>query len=331
MKARNSAASVRARLLNKARAEKLDFNLLLTRYALERMLYRLSISEQCGQFLLKGALLFDLWFDIPHRPTHDADLLAFGSSEIPYLENLFREISQIESDDGIVFQADTVKAGEIRKEANYTGIRVTLTGLLDGARCPVQIDIGFGDAVVPGPEDAQYPTILNGIPSPSLRVYPRYSVVAEKLEAMISLGMLNSRMKDYFDLWILARHSDFDGAILAQAIHATLERRGTNIPAGLPLGLTDEFALDEQKNKQWQAFLRKNALELMSLVSVIGVLREFLSPILAALTIGDDFRGHWNRAKADASNKSAWNDRSSGALAGCRWSGDCGAPDRRAE
>lgn len=156
---RNVAASVRAPLLNKARAEKLDFNLLLTRYALERMLYRLSVSEQGGQFLLKGALLFDLWFDLPHRPTHDADLLGFGSADIPYLENLFREISQIASDDGIVFQADSVKAAEIRKEANYAGVRVTMIGLLDGARCPVQIDIGFGDAVTPAPENVQYPVI----------------------------------------------------------------------------------------------------------------------------------------------------------------------------
>ncbi|RBC97878.1 nucleotidyl transferase AbiEii/AbiGii toxin family protein, partial [Xanthomonas oryzae pv. oryzae] len=255
---RTVAASVRARLLNKARAERLDFNLLLTRYALERVLYRLSVSEQQGQFLLKGALLFDIWFDIPHRPTHDADLLGFGSTEIPHLEDLFRRISQIASDDGIVFQADSVKAAEIRKEANYAGVRVTMIGLLDGARCTVQIDIGFGDAVTPGPDNVQYPVILDGMPQPQLRVYPRYTVVAEKLEAMVKLGILNSRMKDYFDLWVLAGHSDFDGAVLATAIRATFECRGTAIPPGAPLGLTDEFGLDEQKTKQWQAFLRKN-------------------------------------------------------------------------
>ena len=265
---RNLAASVRSRLLNKARAERLDFNLLLTRYALERALYRLSISEQRGQFLLKGALLFDIWFDVPHRPTHDADLLGFGSAEIPHLEDHFREISQIASDDGIVFQADSVKAAEIRKEANYAGIRVTMLGLLDGARCLVQIDIGFGDAVTPAPENVQYPVILDGMPSPQLRVYPRYTVVAEKLEAMVKLGILNSRMKDYFDLWILARHSDLDGAVLAQAIRTTFERRGTGIPSGVPLGLTDEFALHEQKNLQWSGFQRKNALQPMKLAEV---------------------------------------------------------------
>lgn len=280
MNQRNVAASVRARLLNKARAEKLDFNLLLTRYALERILYRLSISKQHGQFLLKGALLFDLWFDVPHRPTRDADLLGFGSAEIPHIESLFREISQIESDDGIVFQADSVKAAEIRKEANYAGVRVTMLGVLDGARCQVQIDIGFGDAVTPGPEDVEYPAILEGMPSPRLRAYPRYTVVAEKLEAMVKLGILNSRMKDYFDLWILARHSDFDGAVLVKAIHATFERRRTGFPTSVPFGLSDEFAADTQKNIQWLAFLRKNSLEPVPLAKVVEDVRQFLMPVL---------------------------------------------------
>jgi len=297
MNQRHIAASVRARLLNKARAEKLDFNLLLNRYALERMLYRLSVSEQRGQFLLKGALLFDIWFDVPHRPTHDADLLGFGSTEIPHLEKLFREVSRIAVEDGIAFQADTVKAAEIRKEADYAGVRVTLLGLLDSARCPVQIDIGFGDAVTPAPENVQYPVILDDMPQPQLRVYPRYTVVAEKLEAMVKLGILNSRMKDYFDLWVLSRHSDFDGTVLAQAIRATFDRRGTAIPPGLPhvlpTGLTDEFAQHEQKNMQWAGFQRKNALEPMALAAVIEALREFLLPVLAALSAGEDYCRQW--------------------------------------
>ena len=281
MSVQNVGASIRNRLLNKARAENLDFNLLLTRYALERMLYRLSISEQRDQFLLKGALLFDLWFDVPHRPTHDADLLGFGSSEISHLEEVFRNISRIEVEDGIVFQPDSVKGAEIRKEANYAGVRITLTGLLDSARCPVQVDVGFGDAVVPGPDDVSYPIILTGLPEPQLWAYPRYTVVAEKLEALISLGMLNSRMKDFFDLWVLAKHSDFDGALLSRAIVATFERRRTAFPEGMPIGLSDELINDDQKNKQWLAFLRKNALESMPLVKVIGDLREFLLPVLA--------------------------------------------------
>jgi hypothetical protein len=294
MNQRNVAASVRARLLNKARAEKRDFNLVLTRYALERILYRLSISEQRDQFLLKGALLFDLWFDIPHRPTHDADLLGFCLAEVPDLMETFREISRIECDDGIVFQHETVRATEIRKEANYAGVRITLTGLLDGARCHVQIDIGFGDAVVPGPENAQYPVILDDMPPPRLSVYPRYTVVAEKLETITSLGILNSRMKDYFDLWILAKHSNFDGAILAKAISATFERRDTSTPSAMPFGLTDEFAEDAKKVQQWQAFQRKNALETMPLKTIVEDLQLFLQPVLKAISIDEQLALSWH-------------------------------------
>ena len=293
MSARNISASVRDRLLNKARAEKLDYNLLLTRYALERMLYRLSISKQRDQFLLKGALLFDLWFDVPHRPTHDADFLGFGSAEIPHIEEIFRDICRIEVEDGIAFQPDTVKAAEIRKEANYAGVRVTLQGMLDSARCPVQIDIGFGDAVVPGPDEVHYPVILGEMPEPHLHVYPRYTVVAEKLEALTSLGMLNSRMKDYFDLWILAKHSDFDGQILSRAVAATFDRRRTVIPTGLPIGLSDEFISDAQKAKQWQGFLRKNALDPMPLATVVADLRDFLMPVLVAIAAGGSHDYFW--------------------------------------
>lgn len=282
----NVGASVRDRLLNKARAEKLDFNLLLTRYALERMLYRLSISQRREQFLLKGALLFDLWFDVPHRPTHDADFLGFGSAEIPHLEEAFRDICRIEVADGIIFLPDSVHGAEIRKEANYAGVRLTLMGRLGTARCPVQIDVGFGDAVVPGPDEVCYPLILTDMPAPQLRVYPKYSVVAEKLEALVSLGMLNSRMKDFFDLWVLAQHSEFDGRLLSRAVAATFERRCTRFSAATPVGLSDEFIADVQKQKQWQAFLRKNALNPMALASVVHDLRDFLLPVLASVSEG---------------------------------------------
>lgn len=206
---------------------------------------------------------------------------------------MFREICRIEIDDGIMFQPDTVKAEEIRKEANYAGVRVTLVGLLNGARCPVQLDIGFGDAVVPGPEEVQYPVIFGEMAEPHLRVYPRYTVVAEKLEALVSLGMANSRMKDYFDLWILAKHSDFDGAILSQAVRATFERRNTAIPNDVPIGLTEEFVKDDLKEKQWQAFLRKNALHQAPLETVVGQLKLFLLPVLDALTAGASHDYPW--------------------------------------
>lgn len=289
----NIGASVRDRLLAKARTEKLDFNLLLTRYTLERILYRLSISQQRDQFLLKGALLFDLWFDVPHRPTRDADLLGFGSAEIPLLEETFREICRIDVSDGMVFLPDTVKGAEIRKEANYAGVRITLMGMLDSARCPVQIDVGYGDAVVPGPDDVRYPTLLTDMPEPQLRAYPRYTVVAEKLEALASLGMLNSRLKDYFDLWILARQSDFEGQLLTLAVAATFDRRGTEVPQGVPMGLSDEFIEDDQKQKQWQAFLRKNALVAMPLAAIVNDLRRFLLPVLASASGAETLDQGW--------------------------------------
>lgn len=278
--------TIRDRLLNKARTEKLDYNLLLTRYALERMIYRLSISAERDRFLLKGALLFDLWFDVPHRPTHDADFLGFGSAEIPQVEAVFRDICRIEVDDGIVFDPNSVKAAEIRKEANYAGIRVTLLGMLDTARCPVQADIGFGDAVVPGPDEVDYPVILDEMPVPHLRVYPRYTVVAEKLEALTSLGMLNSRMKDYFDLWVLARYSEFDRQILIQAVAATIDRRQTRVPDGVPVVLSTEFATDPLNEKQWNAFLRKNSIAPKPLSEVVTDLRDFLMPVLASAAQG---------------------------------------------
>lgn len=274
--ARNVAASVRNRLLNKARADKQNFNLLLTRYALERILYRLSVSAHRNQFLLKGSLLFDLWFDMPHRPTHDVDLLGFTLAEVPHLITIFQEISAITCEDGIVFQSNTVKAVEIRKEANYAGIRVNLIGTLDGARCIVQIDIGFGDAVVPGPEEAKYPVILDQMPAPHLHVYPQYAVIAEKLEAMVTLGMGNTRMKDYFDLWVFVRHAKIDEIVLARAVHATFSRRGTSIPDSIPLGLADEFAQDERKVRQWEAFLHKNGLVTVMLDEVMEEIRPML-------------------------------------------------------
>ena len=295
MNGRNVAASVRAKLLNKARADKRDFTLVLTRYALERLLYRLSISTHADHFLLKGALLFDLWFDVPLRPTRDMELLGFGLAEEPHLIAAFTDLCALDVDDGIRFDAQSIQAAEIRKEANYAGIRVTLLGWIDGARCPIQVDVGYGDAVTPGPEAVEYPVMLDEFPAPKLRVCPRYTVVAEKFEALITLGMANSRMKDYFDLWVLARHSDFEGEVLREAIGATLSRRGTDIPTDVPFGLTDAFATDAQKQMQWQGFLNKNRLEALMLEQVIDDLRKFLLPPLNALSSEQVFNRTWRR------------------------------------
>ncbi len=272
----NKPASVRARLLNKAKAENQDFSLVLTRYGLERLLYRLSVSSNKDNFLLKGALLFDMWFDVPHRPTRDIDLLGFGLAEEPLVHEAFREICAIECDDGIVFDADTIRVAEIRKEANYSGLRVILTGHLDGARSPVQIDIGYGDAVTPAPELADYPVMLTELPAPKIRVYPRYTVVAEKFEAIVSLGMANTRLKDYFDLWVLLTTQELDPELVQAAIVATLDRRKTPMPASTPIGLTSVFGDDPQKIKQCQSFIKKNQLEAPALNSVIELLQQKL-------------------------------------------------------
>lgn len=293
MNERNVAASVRARLLNRARETKQDFNLVITRYAIERLLYRISISKHADRFLLKGALLFDLWFNIPHRPTRDVDFLGFGSAELPHIEAVFKEICMIETHDGVTFQPDTVHATEISKEANYAGVRVMLLGVIDGARCQIQIDIGFGDAVTPSPEDVEYPVMLTEFAAPKLRVYPRYTVVAEKLEVLSSLGIANSRMKDYFDLWILAQHTDFDGDTLRHAIQATFDRRKTALTGEIPFGLTDAFMQDTHKQAQWLAFLRKNRLEALALNGIIAALVAFMLPVIKAANTNAMFSESW--------------------------------------
>ena len=276
MRERNTAASVRARLLKKAQADGLDFSLALTRYALERLLYRLGISSHRDNFLLKGALLFDLWFDVPLRPTRDIDLLGFGLVELTHLTAIFEELCELTVDDGVRFDATTIQAQEIRKDANYAGIRLTLLAWIDGAKCSIQVDVGYGDAVTPAPEIADYPVMLEEFPAPRLRVYPRYTVVAEKIEAIISLGMANSRMKDYFDLWVLLTRCELNHEILRQAVTATLARRKTALPNHLPLGLSDEFAMDAQKNSQWNSFIKRNRLEAKTLAETIESIRQSL-------------------------------------------------------
>ncbi len=271
---RNIAASIHARLLSRAKQRNEEFNLVLTRYAIERFLYRLSKSAACESFCLKGALLFDLWFDVPHRPTHDADFLSFGEQDVNALTTVIQETCTVAADDGIVFHAASINIAEIRKQARYGGLRVSLIATLGNARCAVRLDFGFGDAVTPGPENASYPVMLEGMPPALLKVYPRATVIAEKLEALVSLGMTNSRMKDYFDLHILLRDAATDSVLIGDAIYATFRRRGTELPNQTPVGLSDEFAIDANKCTQWQAFLRKNGLADMSLVNVVEIIRS---------------------------------------------------------
>ncbi|MDF1930001.1 nucleotidyl transferase AbiEii/AbiGii toxin family protein [Legionella pneumophila] len=255
---KNIGESVRSRLKNIAVKEGSDFNAVLTRYGLERLLYRIGESEYSKQFLLKGALLFNLWYDMPHRPTKDIDLLGFGDNDLAYVKQTFSKICRISADDGISFLSESVTVDTIKKDGGYTGARVELFGELAKAKIKIQIDIGYGDAVTPGPIDAHYPILLSDLPAPKIRTYPIYTVIAEKLHAIALLGMANSRLKDYLDLYVLLGNEQIDNQVLAQAIQATFTRRGMALPEVLPIGLTDEFANDPSRELMWRAFLKMN-------------------------------------------------------------------------
>lgn len=265
----NRAASIRARLKQHADASKQDFDLILTRYGLERLLYRLSISDHASDFLLKGALLFQIWYGNPHRPTRDADLLGFGASDVPTLAAVFRTVAAIAVDDGINFDPASVAGSAIRKDAGYGGVRVDLRATLAGARIALQVDIGFGDAVTPDAQTVPYPTLIVDVPAPTLRAYPKATVVAEKVHAITVLGMTNSRMKDFFDLWVLLHDATLDRSELRRAIAATFARRQTPLPEATPLGLSAAFANDAAKQVQWRAFLKRNRLDALELSAVL--------------------------------------------------------------
>lgn len=276
-KPRDVGASVRARLLTLARQKGQAFDLLLTRYANERLLHRLSLSPHRSRFVLKGAMLMTTWFDDPHRPTRDVDFLGYGDPAPEAMLVTFREICAIEVDDGIVFDVDVLRVELIREELEYGGLRLRTTGALAGARISVIIDIGFGDAIEPGIEEVNLPVLLD-LPQPRLRVYARETVIAEKFQAMVMLGLANSRMKDFYDVWTLSRSYDFDEDRLSRAIAATFERRGTAIPFEAPVALTQTFATDVGKQRQWAAFVRDLAIEIPVFEAVVADLAGFLMP-----------------------------------------------------
>ena len=292
---RNLAASVRQRLLNISKRDGEAFDLVLTRYTLERLLYRLGKSPYHNQFLLKGAMLFAAWDGAPHRPTRDLDLLGFGPNDLSEVQGTFQKICQESVEpDGLEFLPDTVRVTEISEDQEYQGVRVLFDAKLENAIIPIQVDIGYGDAVTPAPLEITYPTMLD-FPAPKLRAYPFYTVVAEKFQAMVWLGIANSRMKDFYDLWAIMRKFEFDGATLAKAIRATFERRNTPIPAEAPLALTQAFASDAMKQTQWKAFLRKNALSAddLTLTVVIAALHDFLMPPTLADAHDPNFKAAW--------------------------------------
>ena len=256
---KNLAASVKARLQNEAARRGEDFNLLLVRYGIERLLFRLSQSPHADRFLLKGAMLFVVWDEKTHRPTRDLDLLGFGPSEKEDLEKVFQDVLKIPVlDDGLIFDPASVRAEDIREDNAYAGVRVRLMGKLGPAELPIQIDVGIGDVVTPEPETASFPALLD-FPAPQVRAYPVYTVIAEKFEAMAKLGIANTRMKDFHDVWFLAHRFKLDGPTLRRAIQATFARRKTTLP-NWPDPLNDAFANDPTKQTQWVAFIRRNGL-----------------------------------------------------------------------
>ena len=276
------ARSVQVRLARHAKEIGVDPNLVLTRYAVERFLYRLSRSAHVEQFVLKGALLLLVWLGETLRPTRDADLLGFGELPDDALVNIFRDVCAVEVEpDAVTLLPESVRVEPIREEDTYGCRRVTLQVRIGASRLTVQVDIGIGDAVTPAPQWLEYPSLLD-LPRPRLRAYPRETVLAEKLHAMVLFGMRNSRMKDYFDVPELLREDEMDTVLLARAIAATFARRRTALPQGVPSGLSDDFARDETKRAQWQAFLSKNRLDGPPLQHVIADIRERLTAPLAA-------------------------------------------------
>ncbi len=284
-KPRNIGASVRARLLDRARAERSDFQILLARYALERLLYRLSVSAHRERFILKGAMLFVTWIADPFRPTRDLDLLGFGDNGAAALADTFRAIcAEPVADDGVTFDSAGLEAAPIREEAEYSGVRVRTTAMIAGARIPIQVDIGFGDAVTPAPVEIDYPTLLDA-PAPHLRAYPVETVVAEKFEALVTLGIANSRLKDFYDLWLIAQTFEFRRPTLIEAVRRTFERRETKLPADMPIGLSDEFTA--AWGAQWQTFLGRERMAAApdAFAAVIADLRAFLIPLAGAAEV----------------------------------------------
>lgn len=274
---KNMGASVRDRLFKLSKDRNQPLQLLLTRYALERLLYRLSTTKHRPRFVLKGAMLLTTWIKTPFRSTQDLDLLAFGSADPDAMLAVFREICAVKVDDGVEFDLDSLAVDRNRDDLEYGGLRIKANATIAGARARVIVDIGFGDAVEPEIKELEL-TVLLDQPAPNLRAYPRETVIAEKFQAMVALGRANSRMKDFYDIWELSKAYEFDADRLAKAIKATFQRRSTEIPASPPDALTAAFAADPQKQQQWSAFTRGIEAEAPALETVVSDLSVFLMP-----------------------------------------------------
>lgn len=293
---RNPGASIQAKLKNHRANTGEDMALVLLRYVIERFLYRLSLSPHRERFVLRGAALFSVWVPGGHRPTGDLDMLGIGDSAAETLKQQFLEICAVPvEEDGLVFLPETLLVEERSEGRVYQGLHIEIVARLGTALPRLEVDLSFGEAITPGPEEIELPTLL-GLPRPRLRAYPQETVIAEKTEALVKLGMGNTRLKDFFDLWYLSNAFSFDGPTLAAALNATFTRRGTEFPEnGLPLALTDEFASDPTKQRQWAAFRKKitDGTAPTNLDALLIPLRSFLLPLLGALSEEREFAAKW--------------------------------------
>lgn len=284
-------------LLAIARARGADFNAILVQYAIERFIDRLSRSGEVRRFVLKGAMLFRVWSGELHRPTRDVDFLGHGDPSPAVVADAVRAIVSVESNDGLRFDLDRITAEEIREEQDYGGVRVAVTASLAHVPITVRIDVGFGDAVTPEASERRFPTLL-GHEAPLIRVYPPETSVAEKVEAMCKLGIINSRMKDYHDVIIISRRFEVDGGTLAGALRATFERRGTPLPDDTPTGLSDAFGDDDEKRRQWSTYLKRMKIDDVpaALPEAIAIIRRFVLPALEAAGNPGRTPGTWDPA-----------------------------------
>lgn len=293
----NVAVSIRTRLLNKAKIEQTEFQLFLDRYGCERFLYRLGQSEARDQCILKGASLLALWMDEPYRATRDVDLLAFGENDEATVRDVVTTICGVTClEDGIEFDISTLRISAIREGNRYGGQRATLTAFLGTAKCNVQADFGFGDVVVPSPEEARLPTLIDGIPAPFLRTYPQVSSIAEKFESMVQLGIGNSRMKDFYDVWALSESFAFHGPELQEAVVGCFGRRGTPWRTEMPEALTPAYYSNLQVQDYWTAYGHRGGLfnPPPSAFEVVGDrIRSFLGPVRDSILAGESFEMNW--------------------------------------
>ncbi|MBU0502625.1 MAG: nucleotidyl transferase AbiEii/AbiGii toxin family protein [Candidatus Margulisbacteria bacterium] len=292
---KNIPASIRARLQNIATETKRPFSEVLQYYAMERFLYRFSQSEYAEQFILKGALMFTVWQVPERRATLDIDFSACFDNKVAAIENVIKNVCGLAVEpDGLVFSCSSVKGKKIKENADYEGVRVKFHGLLGKSRVAMQIDVAFGDSVSPGPRTIDYPVILD-LPQPRLKGYPVESVVSEKFEAAVKLGSLNSRMKDYFDLWLMSRCFDFAGGKLFEALKKTFKRRQTPFPEQAPLFDKEIYDNGSDRQTLWQAFLRKGEIKHApdSLGKVAQEIEKFLLEPLASITKGKGFNKKW--------------------------------------